>query len=1426
MLQSIKRHVFVPVQEDDEYTALVAKVTNSVCLSMMVFLPVLALGMLFFSVGKPISSLLPIVTLLVVVIAYGLARGGRILFAGRVLVYGLWLASTALIVLSGGISTVTVASYILCTGLAGILSGHRAATMVGVLSGLTGLGITLMTSPGDLVANYHPMQPWSDWLVLTLLLALTVSVTNVTVRSFADAWKRTSQGIGERGKSQEKAVNTEETLKGILEALPVGMLFTEDRRIMWMNEAGRLMFGFDGEEEYLEKPTAILYSSTDERERAESTLFRGQSSTDAREVETCLRRKNGNEFHARIRIALDDAIDATKRCVLAISEVSGKTDLQEALKQSEESYKNIIESLYDIYYRTDEKGIVTCVSPSVERVLGYRQDEAIGQPLRDLYADNSERERFLELIHREGHVEQFETQVKTKSGSLVWISTNARLLKDADGNLVGTEGIARDVTNKKRTEQALRESEARVRLKLESIILPEGDIGTLELADVIDVQAIQSLMDDFFSLTNIGVGIIDLKGKVLVSTGWQDLCVKFHRLHPETLRNCLESDLLLSHGIEEGSFKLYKCKNNMWDIATPITVGGKHLGNLFLGQFFFDSEVLDYEAFRSQARQYGFDEEEYIAALERVPRWSKATVETVMSFYSKFARMVSELSHRNVNLARTLTERNNLLDSLKESNRRLDAAQRIAHVGTWEWDIVSGDIFWSDELYRIFGLQPGERRPSYELARQLTHPDDTALWKEALADSLESGDSFRLDYRGLRVDGTVVWLHSEAKVERDDGGKPLRMLGTAHDITEHKRIEHELRASEERYRSIFSHSPLGIMHFNEDGVIVDFNEKFSEIIGAPREKILGFNMLESLKDEKMLEAVRSCLAGGTGFYEGDYLSVTGNKLTPMRAIYSRILSLEGTILGGVALFEDITDRRHAEQTIKDREQMLTSILSASPVGIGWSTDDRRMQWVNDAWLRIFGFQEAGEIKGHSARALYPSDEEFARVGDFVRRSLTEFRVTETEARMVRRNGAVFDARLRFRAVDPLDPQKGFIAIVDDVSEKKMAEAEQEHLRSQLYQAQKMEAVGTLAGGIAHDFNNLLQVILGYSELLLAEKTEDDPERADLRTIHQAAHSGAELVRSLLMFTRRGETKPIVMSLNRQIERTEKLLRRAIPKMIEIRLELADDLHNISADPAQMEQILMNLAVNASDAMPHGGTLKIVTANAYLDERYCRLHPETTPGEYVLLSVSDTGEGMTEETQEHMFEPFFSTKEIGRGTGLGLAMVYGIVQQHGGNIHCLSEVNSGTTFEIYFPAVRATAESSATLYGKMPAGGTETILLVDDEDPVRELAHRTLSRAGYRVLTAVDGLQALELFRENRDDISLVILDLIMPSMGGAECLAELLKIDPSVRVLIASGYSGEVTEGEALQRGARGFLGKPFQQEELLQQVRLTLDGK
>ena len=341
---------------------------------------------------------------------------------------------------------------------------------------------------------------------------------------------------------------------------------------------------------------------------------------------------------------------------------------------------------------------------------------------------------------------------------------------------------------------------------------------------------------------------------------------------------------------------------------------------------------------------------------------------------------------------------------------------------------------------------------------------------------------------------------------------------------------------------------------------------------------------------------------------------------------------------------------------------------------------------------------------------------------------------------------------------------------------------------------------------------------------MAEKRENDPEYADLQKIFSAAKSGAELVKSLLTFSRKVETKPIPLNLNRQVIQVEKLLRRTIPKMIEIELDLSDDLAEVSADPTQVEQILMNLAVNARDAMPDRGGLTIITKNATLDQEYCKVHVGAKPGEYVMLSVSDTGHGMEKAAIEHIFEPFYTTKEMGRGTGLGLAMVYGIVKQHDGHITCYSELGHGTIFNVYFPAIERQLEPDLEESSVMPAFGTETILLVDDEEFVRDLGSRILSKAGYNVLTATNGREALDIFEKERTRIALVILDLIMPEIGGKECLEELRRIDPQLKVLIASGLSDAASVRESIRIGAKGFMYKPFKSRELLRQVRKVLD--
>ncbi|RQD64536.1 MAG: response regulator [Desulfonatronovibrio sp. MSAO_Bac4] len=396
----------------------------------------------------------------------------------------------------------------------------------------------------------------------------------------------------------------------------------------------------------------------------------------------------------------------------------------------------------------------------------------------------------------------------------------------------------------------------------------------------------------------------------------------------------------------------------------------------------------------------------------------------------------------------------------------------------------------------------------------------------------------------------------------------------------------------------------------------------------------------------------------------------------------------------------------------------------------------------------------------------------------------------------------------------------------DITRQKLAEKEREALQSQLLQAHKMESVGVLAGGVAHDFNNLLQAISGNIQLLLQDKPEGHPETSRLRTVATSIDRAVQLVKQLLFFSRKAEAARVPVDLNQNVRDALKMLERTIPRMISIELDLDDDLWQVSADPVQIEQVLLNLGGNAADAMPEGGRLVIETCNVQLDAEFAKVRLDLDPGAYVLMTVSDTGTGMDEETVSHIFDPFFTTKEVGKGTGLGLASVYGIVKGHEGAISCYSRPGQGTTFKIYWPVIADASEDRDTCLPKKdkPVGGTETILVVEDEDDIRELIVEVLKSYGYSVITAARGEEAVELFMDSSESIHLVILDLNMPGMGGHQCLLELLKIDPEARVLISSGYSAAGQAKATLRAGAAGFIGKPYLMAELLAKVREVVD--
>lgn len=509
------------------------------------------------------------------------------------------------------------------------------------------------------------------------------------------------------------------------------------------------------------------------------------------------------------------------------------------------------------------------------------------------------------------------------------------------------------------------------------------------------------------------------------------------------------------------------------------------------------------------------------------------------------------------------------------------------------------------------------------------------------------------------------------------------------------------------------------------------------------------------------------------------------------------------------LEREIAERKRAEDALRESEEKYRLVVENANEAI-FITQDGVIKFPNPKTLSLTGFT-TDELAETDLSELIHAEDRMA-VAEEQARLLEADSTSRYTFRALRKSGE--ELWLEANSVpSDWEGRRATLNFIRDITLQKKLEA-------QLFHAHKMEAIGTLAGGIAHDFNNLLQVIQGYAELLLFGRTNDDPAQSEIQEIFFAAKRGGELTRQLLTFSRKIESKPRPIDLNRQIVEMRKLLERTIPKMINIEISLASDLSAVNADPAQFEQVLMNLAVNARDAMLEGGTLTIETRNVELDELFCMNHIGLSPGEYVLLRVSDNGHGIEAKNLERIFEPFYSTKGVGRGTGLGLAMVYGIVQSHGGRILCFSEAGKGTRFDIYLPPTSAPVVSEEKHSQQVVRGGTETVLLIEDEDFIRSVCKQMLEKFGYRVVTARDGDSGLRYFRDEWERTDIVLLDLIMPGMSGKECLKELLKINPDVPVIIATGYSPDGQTIQMLEDGASGFVHKPYEIQEMLRVIQ------
>jgi PAS domain S-box-containing protein len=468
-----------------------------------------------------------------------------------------------------------------------------------------------------------------------------------------------------------------------------------------------------------------------------------------------------------------------------------------------------------------------------------------------------------------------------------------------------------EIAERARVEEALLESRSRVRHKLRSILSPDGALGPLELSDIIDVEAIQALMDDFYELTNTGVAIVDMKGEVLVATGWQDICTQFHRVHPVTSQYCIESDTALSSGIEPGEYKLYKCKNNMWDMATPIVVGGQHVGNLFLGQFFFDDETVDRETFRKQAQKYGFDEEEYLAALDRVPQWPRERVETVFRFYAQFAKMVSRLSHSNLKLAQALAEKDRLLAAHKDSEQKFKSYIEHAPYGVFVADEEGRYVEVNEAASRLTGYDRAELLNMH--IRQLVFPDYHQVVEEHFQTVTEEGFATDESPFVMKDGNTRWWSVSTVRLSEK------RFLAYVEDITERKQAEDLLRESEERYRLLFESSPDAIALIGLEGKVLDCNPATSKLAGLPLEEIIGkhLNKLGVLEEVPLPRYIKvfSRLISGRVVERLELKTKRSNGQTRWIEAFAQPIVNEGKIQAIQVIARDITERKRAEEEI-------------------------------------------------------------------------------------------------------------------------------------------------------------------------------------------------------------------------------------------------------------------------------------------------------------------------------------------------------------------------------------------------------------------------------------------------------------------------------------------------------------------------------
>ena len=1032
-----------------------------------------------------------------------------------------------------------------------------------------------------------------------------------------------------------------------------------------------------------------------------------------------------------------EEIAALKRRIRELEKADDdRRQAEKALRESEERYRTLVEQANDIVFQTDARGHFTFVNPAALRISGYREEELVGRHFSALIRPDA-----LDMVTRHFGLQYvkeisntyLEYPIVKKDGQDLWLGQNTQLLFQ-EGEAIAFQAVARDITERKRAEETLRESERKYRLL--------ADNST----DVIWTMTLDG------RFTYVSPSVKSLSGY----TPEEVLEIPFHEY---VVKSCVEP------AMTELAAQL----------AKPPAERARSM-TLEIQQYCKDGSVKDIEI----TACWLLDDDGNSVGVQG--------------------------STRDITDRKKIEEQYRLL--IENSH---DIIYTLSLDGIFTYVSPSWTELLGHHPEQVIGtsFQP------------LIHPDDLDVCLQALQGAVEKGErQAGVEYRIRHADGSWRWHTSNGVPLRDASGRIVAFEGSCSDITERKRMEEALRESEEQYRLVVENAEEAIS-IAQEGRHCFINRRAVEIIGRPKEEILSKPFLDFVQpdDRKMIaERYRKRMKGEHVPSVYTFRLLAGDGSIKLVEIHVTPISWQGQP-ATLNFFNDITDRKLAEDALRESETRYQAFFETTGATMLIVEDDMTISLANKRFEGLTGYRRE-EVEGNRKWTEFVEKEDLEKmiVRHKVRRTNSDDVEKSYEFRLRHRDGSVKHILL---TVGLIPGTKQSVASLIDITEQRNADEERRRLEERLQHADKMEAIGTLAGGIAHDFNNLLMGIQGYASLTLLDLDPSHPHYERLKRIEEQVQSGTDLTRQLLGFARGGRYEVKPTDMNEIVKKTSSMFGRT-KKEIAIHRKYDRKLWSVEADRGQMEQIFMNLYVNAWQAMPGGGEIYMATENVLLDETKAQLM-SVFPGKNVKITITDTGTGMDAKTRERIFDPFFTTKAMGRGTGLGLAMVYGIVKGHGGMIHAESEPGHGSTFTILLPASEREVVTEAKEAGTIKKG-SETILLVDDEPMVAEVTGELLTSLGYRVYIAGSGQEAVAVYMTKRNEIDLVILDMIMPGLSGGETFDRLRTVDPEVKVLLSSGYSIDGEANTIMERGCNGFLQKPFQLQKLSGKLREVLD--